>query len=106
MSDQLHHLLRLSVRPFLTLRVLPISAGAHAGQGGPFQLLDFSDFAPVVHRADEHHDTYVEEPEEVLAYRDIITRLTSVSLDPDQSRTMIAEVITTNTARPNALSEV
>jgi hypothetical protein len=49
-----------------------------------------------VHRADEHHDTYMEEPEEVLIYRDIITRLTSVSLDADQSRTMITKVITTS----------
>jgi transcriptional regulator with XRE-family HTH domain len=95
MSDQLHHLLRLSVRPFLTLRILPASAGAHAGQTGPFQLLDFTGFAPVVHHADEHHDTYMEEPEEVLTYRNIITRLTSASLDANQSRTLITEVITT-----------
>jgi transcriptional regulator with XRE-family HTH domain len=94
MSDQLHHLLRVSVRPFLTLRILPISAGAHAGQSGPFQLLDFSGFAPVVHRADEHHDVYVEEPDEVLTYRNIFTRLSAVSLDADQSRTMITEMAT------------
>jgi hypothetical protein len=92
MSEQLHHLLRLSVRPFLTLRVLPASAGAHAGQAGPFRLLDFYGFASVVHHADEHYDTYLEEPEEVLTYRDIVARLTSVSLDADQSRTMITEV--------------
>jgi transcriptional regulator with XRE-family HTH domain len=95
MSDQLHHLLRLSVRPFLTLRILPISAGAHAGQTGPFQLLDFSGFAPVVRRADEHFDMYMEEPEEVLTYRNIITRLTSTALDADQSRILITEVVTT-----------
>jgi transcriptional regulator with XRE-family HTH domain len=92
--EQLHHLLRLSVLPFLTLRILPSSAGAHAGQSGPFQLLDFHGFAPVVHRADEHYDTYVEEPDEVLTYRDIITRLTSMSLDADQSRTMITDAVT------------
>jgi hypothetical protein len=95
MSDQLHHLLRLSVRLFLTLRILPISAGAHAGRTGPFQLLDFEGFAPAVHRADEHYDFYVEEPEEVLDYRGILARLTSASLDVDQSRTMITEAIIT-----------
>jgi transcriptional regulator with XRE-family HTH domain len=92
LSDQLHHLLRLSVRPFLTLRILPISAGPHAGQSGPFQLLDFRGYAPVVHHADEHNDMYKEEPEEVLTYRNIITQLSAVSLDADESRTMITEM--------------
>jgi hypothetical protein len=95
MSDQLHHLLRLSVRPFLSLRVLPISAGAHAGQTGPFQLLDFREFTSAVRRADEHYDMYLEEPEEVLTYRNIVTRLAAVSLDADQSRNVITEAVAT-----------
>ena len=33
-SDQLHHLLRMSVRPYLTLRVVPAALGAHAGSPG------------------------------------------------------------------------
>jgi transcriptional regulator with XRE-family HTH domain len=95
MSDQLHHLLRLSTRPFLTLRVLPVSAGAHAAQTGSFRLLDFDGFASVVHRQDEHSDTYVEEPDEVLTCRGILARLRSTALDPDQSRALIAEVVIT-----------
>jgi transcriptional regulator with XRE-family HTH domain len=94
MSQQLHHLLRLSVRPFLTLRIVPINAGAHAGQSGPFQLLDFDGFAPVVHRADKHSDMYLEEPDEVLTYRRIFAQLTSVALDVDHSRAMIDDVVT------------
>jgi transcriptional regulator with XRE-family HTH domain len=38
LSDQLHHLLRMSVRPYLTLRVVPAALGAHAGLSGPFTL--------------------------------------------------------------------
>jgi hypothetical protein len=58
-------------------------------------LLDFHDFRPVVHRADEHYDCYVEQPDEVQDYRDILARLAAVSLDAEQSRTLITEVITT-----------
>ncbi|MEJ7703887.1 MAG: helix-turn-helix transcriptional regulator [Geodermatophilaceae bacterium] len=42
MSDQLHHLLRMSVRAYVTLRVLPASLGAHAGLSGPFTLMEFA----------------------------------------------------------------
>ena len=38
MSAQLHHLLRMSVRPYLTLRVVPASFGAHAATAGAFKL--------------------------------------------------------------------
>jgi transcriptional regulator with XRE-family HTH domain len=93
MSEQLHHLLRLSVLPFLTLRILPISAGALAAQSGPFRLLDFHDFTPFAHHANEHYDMYMEERQEVMAYRRIVVRMMSVSLDEKQSRNMINELI-------------
>jgi len=49
MSDQLHHLLRMSVRPYLTLRVVPAALGAHAGIAGHFTLLEFAELKPVAY---------------------------------------------------------
>jgi uncharacterized protein DUF5753 len=44
MSDQLHHLLRMSVRPYLTLRVVPVSLGAYTAMTGAFTLMEFAEF--------------------------------------------------------------
>jgi transcriptional regulator with XRE-family HTH domain len=95
MSDQLHHLLRMSVRPRVTLRIVPIAAGAIAAQSGPFGLLEFEHYGPAVHRPEEDADAYLEEPEEILTYRDILTRLGTVALNVHRSRAAITEVITT-----------
>jgi transcriptional regulator with XRE-family HTH domain len=95
MSDQLHHLLCVSVLPCVTLRIVPTSAGAHAAQSGAFGFLEFQHYRPVVHRPEDDADVYLEEPEEILTYRDILTRLNAVALNQHQSRATIAEVVTT-----------
>jgi transcriptional regulator with XRE-family HTH domain len=46
MSDQLHQLLRSSVLPNVTVRVVPAALGAHAGMSGSFSLLDVAGFRP------------------------------------------------------------
>jgi len=45
MAEQLEHLLKVSERANVILRVLPFDAGAHGGlaAGGPFHILDFPD---------------------------------------------------------------
>jgi transcriptional regulator with XRE-family HTH domain len=40
MRGQLIHLLKLADHPAITLQVIPLSAGAHPGLTGPFNLLD------------------------------------------------------------------
>lgn len=42
MQGQLRHLLRMSERPEISIRVLPLALGAHAGLRGPFVLLRFA----------------------------------------------------------------
>jgi transcriptional regulator with XRE-family HTH domain len=42
MSAQLRHLLRMAERPNVSVRVLPLALGAHAGLRGPFVLLRFA----------------------------------------------------------------
>src|SRR2546421_714981 len=34
MSDQLHHLIRMAVRPYINIRLVPARFGAHAGSAG------------------------------------------------------------------------
>ena len=94
MSEQLHHLLRLSVRPYLTLRVLPASRGAHAAINGPFTLMEFAEFHPVAYLESETSSLFLEKPEETRAYRRILGALAETALDEGQSRKLIATVAT------------
>lgn len=41
MAEQLRHLIQISQLPKVTIQVAPFAAGAHAGMGGPFTILEF-----------------------------------------------------------------
>jgi len=47
MKAQLLHLLMMTVRPYLVVRVVPIAVGAHAGVAGSFTRLKYEKFEPV-----------------------------------------------------------
>jgi hypothetical protein len=90
MSDQLHHLLRMSVRPYLTLRVVPAALGAHAGIAGHFTLLEFVEFKPVAYLDSQTSSLFLEGPEEISAYRHILATLAGTALKEGESRELIA----------------
>jgi transcriptional regulator with XRE-family HTH domain len=94
MSDQLHFLIRMSVRPYITLRIVPAVAGAHAGMSGHFTLLDVRDFKPIVYLDSETSSLFLETPIEIDAYRNILAALEDTALDEGQSRSLIADVAT------------
>ncbi|HEU5474535.1 MAG TPA: helix-turn-helix transcriptional regulator [Actinophytocola sp.] len=94
MSDQLHTLLRMSVRPNLTLRVLPAAIGAHAAVAGNFTLMEFAEFKPVVYLDSETSSLFLEEPEEISAYKRILASLSNIALGERESRDMIAGAAT------------
>ncbi len=92
LSDQLHHLLRMSVRPPMTVRVVPTAVGAHAGLDGSFRLMEFAEFHPVVYLESETTALFLERREPVAAYRRILHALAEVALDEGHSRDLIATV--------------
>jgi len=94
MSDQLHELLRVGVRPNLEVRIVPIAAGAHAGMSGSFTLLDVSGFKPIVYLDSETSSLFLETPIEIDAYRKILASLEDTALDEGQSREMVASLAT------------
>lgn len=89
MSEQLHELLRYSVRSYITMRVVPGSIGAHAACSGNFTLMEFADIKPIVYLDSETSCLFLEGPEEIAAYRDILTALRDSALDEGQSRDLI-----------------
>ena len=94
MSDQLHHLLRMSVRSYLTLRVVPASLGAHAATAGPFIFMEFAEFRSVTYLESETSSLFLEKPAETQAYRRILGALADTALGEGESRELIATVAT------------
>lgn len=92
MSDQLHELLRLSVRAYINIRVIPVAVGAHAGSAGSFKLLESPHFKSVVYLEGETSGLFLEKPDEVAAYRHVIRKLSETALDKEESRELIARV--------------
>jgi transcriptional regulator with XRE-family HTH domain len=90
MSEQLHHLLRMSVRSYVKIRIIPAAVGAHAGLAGSCCLMEFADFEPVVYLEEEIAGHFMEEPEEVAAYQRVFAGLSAVALDETASKDVIA----------------
>src|SRR5699024_11051501 len=93
-------LLRLSVRPYLSLRVVPASAGAHAGIAGAFEIMEFAQFRPIGYLDSQTASILLEEPPEIAAYRRSLSALAETALDEGQSRELIAAVAVEQYADP------
>lgn len=90
MSEQLHHLLRMAVRSYVNIRVIPAAVGAHAGLAGSCCLMEFADFDPVVYLDEEIAGHFMEEPEEIAAYQKVFAALSAIALDQTTSKDLIA----------------
>jgi hypothetical protein len=90
MSEQLHELLRMGVRSYITIRVIPAAFGAHAGTTGSCRLMEFSEFKPVAYVEEETAGHFLEEPDEIAAYRKIFADLADCALGERESRDLIA----------------
>lgn len=94
MAEQLRHLHRMSARPYLSLRVVPITLGAHAATAGAFRLMEFAEFRPVVYLESETSSVFLERAVEIQAYRNILASLAETALTEGQSRKLIAALAT------------
>lgn len=91
MSEQLHHLLRMSVRPELSIRVVPASHGVPTY---PFTLLEFDTHSPVVYREDHTGGAIIDHRAEIAGCRTVVAGLAAVALDEQRSRDLIGTIAT------------
>jgi transcriptional regulator with XRE-family HTH domain len=77
MRDQLAHLIEMSQRPNVTIQVLPFKVGGHAAAGGPFSVLHFaeSDLSDIVYLEQLSTAQYLDKPDMVARYLEVIERL-------------------------------
>ena len=92
-SDQVHHLLRMAVRPHIETRIIPDAVGFHAAHK-PFKLMEFTELHPVVHIENETSVLFLERADTIETYRLIMARLATVALDERQSREWLASLAT------------
>jgi hypothetical protein len=89
MRDQLVHLLDLSHRPNVTIRVLPLTAGALASSEGAFTILTMPAPLPTVVKVPtQAGPTYIEAPK-VTPFKTAYGRLERDALDVEESRTFL-----------------
>ncbi len=92
MSEQLRHLLRMSIRSHISIHVIPSSIGAHAGLAGSCCLMEFKGFGPVVYVEGEMAGQFLEDPAEVSSYQNVFTALSTLAMDQNQSKATISRL--------------
>lgn len=92
MHEQMLQLLFLGNRPQCEIRVVPTNIGGHAGLGGPFMLMRYTDAKPVVYVENETTSLFLEDRAHIDVHQAILARLAEVALDEGQSRELIASL--------------
>lgn len=99
MRAQLQHLLALMERENVELHVMPVSVAVHDGLDGDFLLLDFDEAQGVGYIEYPTGAVYVQDQDQVAAYRLSVERLCAAALSEAESADFIAARIETLTAR-------
>lgn len=94
MKEQLAHLLEMSERPHITLRVVPWSEGEHPGMDGAFAWIKVPEGDLAFCEAAKG-GRLIREPAEVLDLAVRYDRIGAVALTVDASRRLIKEVMET-----------
>lgn len=90
MRDQLLHLLFTDSRPQCAVRVLPFAAGPRGTAPGSFHIFGYPEDFPLVFLEHENTSEFLESPDALKTYRELLDRLASAALDEAQSRAFIA----------------
>lgn len=91
-KEQLRHLVDATVRPHVTVQVLPFERGAHPALGGSLTLLNFPEDPETAYTEQLGSSLYMVNPETVRHYRSTLDHLRAQALPPDDSVQMIRVV--------------
>lgn len=92
---QLGHLHDISRRRNVSIRILPLTAGLHAGVMGLFEIYQFSSDIDrdIVHIETHTGDRFLEEQSSVLEYLRLFDAVSHRALDNDQSRDLLTRLV-------------
>lgn len=91
LRDQLYELLRLLVRPYITLRIVP----AGRALTGDFCLLEFEEktYGPVVYQGGLNSALFLDDKASIGLYQQVLTTLDRVALGKEESRELITSMV-------------
>jgi len=91
MNEQLLHMVLVSSRPWCAIRVVPASFPLGIALG-PFRIMSYRNHLPVVYAETQSHNLFLEAPEDVRVYRNVLRKAKDSALSKDQSRELLARV--------------
>jgi hypothetical protein len=92
--EQLHDVLRMSVRPYVTVRVIPIAAGAHPGGDGAFTMMTFEKLEPIVYAETLNSSLFLDDKVSLNLYGKIVRAFDRIALGEEESRELITSMLT------------
>ncbi|MGH3931414.1 MAG: helix-turn-helix domain-containing protein [Pseudonocardiaceae bacterium] len=92
MHRQLRHLLSTAEQPHVTLRMVPLAAGAHAGLRGSFVILEFAEEPALVFVENQGTGLFLEEETDLAAYRLALGTIVHAALAPTATAELIARI--------------
>ncbi|WP_239648764.1 DUF5753 domain-containing protein [Nocardiopsis chromatogenes] len=97
MREQVQHLIDVAedTSNSVTIQVLGIDAGLHAGVGGPFVLLDFDEgMNALVYIETDTDGLYLVEASEVERYRKLLLHIQVAAMKPPRSLAYLKDMLT------------
>ncbi|MFF3568262.1 helix-turn-helix domain-containing protein [Nocardia jiangxiensis] len=100
MAAQLRHLVRLTHRSNVSIRIVPLTVGCFLGLDvGPFVLLEFPEHVnpaltepPVVYIEGYTGALYLDKPDEIEQYRTALSAIESAALNQSESRALLMKI--------------
>jgi len=92
MRRQLRHLVDAAERPNVTIRVVPMRVGLHAGLQGAFACLDFAAEPSLVYIENQTTCMFLDEKEDIAAYRVALGNILNVAMKPAESMELISQI--------------
>lgn len=94
MKEQLLHILTMTIRPYITVRILPIAVGAHAGVLGSFVQLTYEKFEPVIFVEGARTGLFLEDKDSLAYFDELLKALDQLALDAVESKELITSMLT------------
>lgn len=93
-QEQIRHLLEMADRPNITIQMTRATQ-LNAGSGGPFVLLEFPEPVDptVVYLETDTDGIYLEEPDEIARYRNLMNHLRLAALRPGETSEHLRQMI-------------
>ncbi|MCX2733225.1 helix-turn-helix transcriptional regulator [Saccharopolyspora sp. NFXS83] len=93
MAEQLRRIVAAGREPNISVQVLPLELGAHAGLAGTFVLLEFVKSRDVIYLEARSSGAFIDEPDDVALFTDAVARVEQLAFSPTGSAEILAKYI-------------